>query len=367
MKVPFLDLKVQYNSIKDEVNSAIKKVLDQNNYILGPHVEQFENEFARFCGAKFCIALNSGTSALHSALLAHGIGDGDEVITVPNTFIATTWVIDYCDAIPVFVDVEKDTLLMDYKEIEPKINSRTKAIIPVHLYGQPANMKKINEIAKKYNLLVIEDAAQAHGAKYDKKIIGSLGNTTCFSFYPGKNLGAYGEGGAVVTDDNNINKYIRSLRDHAQSKKYHHEFLGYNYRMDAIQGAVLNIKLKYLEDWTSSRNRVARLYQKKLKDLKNIKLPYVADGIVSAFHLFVIHTPERDKLFKALKDSGVSCGLHYPIPIHLQKAYNQLGYQNGSFPNAEKNAKQCISLPMYPEMSDEMVNYICKIIYKYFD
>jgi dTDP-4-amino-4,6-dideoxygalactose transaminase len=367
MRIPFLDLKAQYVTIKEETNLAIQSVLDQNSYILGPSVEEFEEKFADFCDAKYCVALNSGTSALHASLLAHGVSAGDEVITVPNTFVATTWAIDYCNAKPVFVDVTNDTFLMDYKQIESKINNRTKAIIPVHLYGQPADMNKINEIALKHNLVVIEDAAQAHGAFYDGKVIGSHGNTSCFSFYPGKNLGAYGEGGALVTNDIKVYNYVKSLRNHAQSKRYHHDFLGYNYRMDGIQGAVLNVKLKYLDGWIRARNKVASLYSKNLKSLKNISLPHVSNNCVSSYHLFVISCKDRDNLFSYLNNAGVSCGFHYPIPLHLQKAYSHLDYEKGNFPNAEMNAKECLSLPMYPELTNEMVKYVSETIYKYFE
>ena len=366
MNIPFIDLNAQYKTIKKEINIAINDVLDQNNYILGPGVNKFEKNFANFCNTEYCVALNSGTSALHASLLAHEIGPGDEVITVPNTFVSTTWAIDYCGAKPVFVDVTDDTFLMDYKKIKSKINNRTKAIMPVHLYGQPANMDEINDIAKKNDLIVIEDAAQAHGAAYKERIIGSLGNTTCFSFYPGKNLGAYGEGGAVVTNDRKINEFIKSLRNHAQSKRYHHEFLGYNYRMDGIQGAVLNVKLKYLADWITSRNIVADLYKNKLKALKNISLPYVSKNCYSAYHLFVIHSNDRNNLFEYLNKADVSCGFHYPIPLHMQNAYKHLGYKLGDFPNSEMNSKKCLSLPIYPELSKDMINYTCNKIIKYF-
>ena len=366
MNIPFIDLNAQYKTIKKDIQIAINEVLDQNNYILGPSVSEFESNFAKFCNSDYCSALNSGTSALHASLLAHGVGPGDEVITVPNTFVATTWAIDYCGAKPVFVDVTSDTFLIDYKKIESKINNRTKVILPVHLYGQPADMDEINEIAKKNDLIVIEDAAQAHGATYKDKIIGSSSNTTCFSFYPGKNLGAYGEGGAIVTNDEKINDFIKALRNHAQSKRYHHEFLGYNYRMDGIQGAVLNVKLKYLADWIKSRNIVADLYINKLESLKHISLPHVSKNCYSAYHLFVIHLNDRNNLLEYLNRASISCGLHYPIPLHLQNAYKHLGYKSGDFPNSEMNSKNCLSLPMYPELSEDMINYICKKIFEYF-
>jgi dTDP-4-amino-4,6-dideoxygalactose transaminase len=358
MKVPFLDLKAQHKGIKDEVERSLQEVMANTAFASGPFVQKFEDEFARFCGVKYCIAVNSGTSALHVALLAQGIQPGDEVITVPNTFIATTWAITYCGAKPVFVDVDPYTWLMNPDLIEQAITPKIKAILPVHLYGQPVEMDRINGIAKKHGLIVIEDAAQAHAATYKGKRVGNLGNTTCFSFYPGKNLGAYGEGGAVVTDDENIAGRIRILRDHGQSKKYCHDFVGYNYRMDGFQGAVLSVKLKYLQEWTDKRNDIARRYSEGLKDIDGLQVPYIRDDIVSAFHLYVIHTPKRDELMTYLQENGIAAGLHYPIPIHLQKAYKHLNQKKGDFPFAEKNAVQCLSLPMYADMTDEQIEMV---------
>ena len=362
MKIPFLDLKAQHKTIKKEVESILQEVLANTAFASGPFVQKFEEEFAEFCGPKYCIAVNSGTSALHVALLAHGIQPGDEVITVPNTFIATTWAITYCGAKPVFVDVDPETWLMNPDLIEQAITPKTKAILPVHLYGQPADMDDINVIAKKHNLIVIEDAAQAHAAAYKGKRVGILGNTTCFSFYPGKNLGAYGEGGAVVTDDENIASHIHMLRDHGQPKKYYHDFVGFNYRMDGLQGAVLSVKLKYLQEWTDKRNDIARRYSVGLKDIDGLQVPHVLDNAVSAFHLYVIHTEKRDELIKYLQEQGVSTGLHYPIPIHLQKAYKKLNHKKGDFPITEKNAAQCLSLPMFPELEDKFVNEVIEIL-----
>ena len=367
MKVPFLDLKAQYSVLKPEIAKALQSVMDNTAFASGPSVQKFEEEFAKFCGAKFCIAVNSGTSALHAALLAHGIQPGDEVITVPNTFIATTWAVTYCGAKPVFVDVDPDTYLMNPDLIEKTITPKTKAILPVHLYGQPADMDTINKISKKHGLIVIEDAAQAHAATYNGKRIGGLGNTTCFSFYPGKNLGAYGEGGAVVTDDEKIADHIRLLRDHAQPKKYYHEFIGYNYRMDGLQGAVLSVKLKYIQEWTDKRNDIARKYSNGLKDIEDLQVPYVRKNSVSAFHLYVIHTEKRDELMAHLQEQGIAAGLHYPIPIHLQKAYKHLNHKKGDFPIAEMNAEQCLSLPIYAEMTDEQVDIVAGNIKKYFE
>ena len=367
MKVPFLDLKAQFRVIKNEVESSLQEVMENTAFASGPFVQKFEEEFAEFCGAKYCVAVNSGTSALHLALLSHGINSGDEVITVPNTFIATAWAITYCGAKPVFVDVDPETWLIDPKLIEKEITPKTKAILPVHLYGQPADMDSINEIAKRRGLIVIEDAAQAHGAMYKDKRIGGLGNTTCFSFYPGKNLGAYGEGGSVVTDDEEIANYISMLRDHGQSKKYYHDFVGYNYRMDGFQGAVLSIKLKYLQEWTDKRNEIARSYSDGLKNIDGLQVASVRDKAVSAFHLYVIHTVQRNDLLKYLTEKGISTGLHYPIPIHLQKAYKHLNYNKSDYPITEKNTAECLSLPMYPEMTDEQVSIVISRMKRFFN
>jgi dTDP-4-amino-4,6-dideoxygalactose transaminase len=366
MKVPFLDLKLQRDPIQNEIDIVLKDVMANTAFASGPFVQKFEEEFAKFCGTKYCIAVNSGTSALHVALLAHGIQSGDEVITVPNTFIATAWAITYCGAKPVFVDVEPETWLMNPDLIEQAITPNTKAILPVHLYGQSADLDSINKIAKKYDLIVIEDAAQAHAGTYNGKIIGSLGNTTCFSFYPGKNLGAYGEGGAVVTDNEDIANNIRMLRDHGQTTKYHHDIVGFNYRMDGFQGAVLSVKLKYLQKWTNNRNKIAQKYRQRLDGISGLKVPHVSDKVVSAFHLYVINTENREQLVQYLKEQGIDTGLHYPVPIHLQKAYRNLGYSSGDFPIAEMNAEQCMSLPMFPELSDVQLDHVCKHIHYFY-
>ena len=367
MKIPFLDLKAQYNTINNKIDKKLKEVINNTAFVSGKYVEEFEDSFANFCETKYCVGLNSGTSALHAALLAHGIKSGDEIITVPNSFIATTWAISYCGAKPVFVDVDPKTFLIDHNLIESKITSKTRAILPVHLYGQHLEIDLINEIANKYNLSIIEDAAQAHASKYKGKSIGSYGNTTCFSFYPGKNLGAYGEGGAVVSDDIEIINYIKMLRDHGQSKKYKHNFLGYNYRMDGFQGAVLNIKLNYLQDWTDKRNRIAKKYSDGLQNIKNLQIPCIQNNSISAFHLYVIHTKKREQLAEYLEEHGIMTGMHYPIPIHLQKAYSYLGYKKGDFVNSEKNAKECLSLPMYPEMTDLQIDRVIKIVVSFFN
>ena len=365
MKVQFLDLKAQYRSIKEEVENSLQEVMENTAFASGPFVTKFENEFASFCNTNYCVAVNSGTSALHCALLAHNIKPNDEVITVPNSFIATAWAITYCGAKPIFVDIDPKTALLNPDLIENAITPRTKAILPVHLYGQPANMDPINEIAKKHNLIVIEDAAQAHAATYKDRKIGSLGNTTCFSFYPGKNLGGYGEAGAVVTDDLDIANYIRMLRDHGQSKKYYSDIIGFNYRMDGFQGAILSIKLRYLQDWTDKRNRIAQKYKNELKNIDGIDDLKVSSDVVSAFHLFIILKEQRNTLIDYLTEKGISTALHYPVPIHLQKAYKHLGYKEGDFPHAEYLAKNCLSLPMYAELPDNHIGMVIDALKKY--
>jgi len=366
MKIPFLDLKAQYGTIKEEIENQLQEVMASTAFASGPFVKKFEDDYAEFCGTQFCIAVNSGTSALHAALLAHGVQAGDEVITVPNTFIATAWAITYCGAKPVFVDVHPETKLMNSSLIEQAITSKTKAILPVHLYGQPADMDPINMIAQKHGLVVIEDAAQAHAARYKGQNIGNMGNTACFSFYPGKNLGAYGEGGAVVTDNEELAIKIRMLRDHGQPKKFYHDFVGFNYRMDGFQGAILSVKLKYLQEWTDRRNIIAQQYNDELMDIKDLQLTNVQNDAVSAYHLYVIHTEQRNDLMKHLDEQGIATGLHYPIPIHMQRAYYLLGHKKNDFPNAELNAAKCLSLPMYPELSDDQIQHICRKIKDFF-
>ena len=365
MKVPFLDLNAQYIGIKKEVESALEQVMEGTAFASGPFVQKFEEEFANFCGAKYCVGVSSGTSALHVALLAHNIRPDDEVITVSSTFISTAWAITYCGAVPVFVDIDQETCLINPDLIERAISEKTKAILPVHLYGQPADMDTINKIAKKHNLVVIEDAAQAHAATYNGKRIGSLGNTTCFSFYPGKNLGAYGEGGAVVTDDIEIANHMRMLRDHGQSKRYYHDLIGFNYRMDGFQGAILSVKLKYLQEWTDRRNKIAQRYKDGLKNIDRLQVVSIRNNVVSAFHLFVILTHQRNQLINYLNEKGISTGLHYPIPVHLQKAYKHLGYKKGDFPNTEYLSNNCVSLPIYAELLDSNVDLVIDALTKY--
>jgi dTDP-4-amino-4,6-dideoxygalactose transaminase len=348
--VPFLDLKAQFARLRDDVSRELLEVAESSVYVLGPKVEAFEEAFAHFLGAGHCVGVNSGTSALHLALLAAGVGAFDEVITVPMTFIATSWAVSYVGATPVFVDVDPATYTMDPARVEARITPRTKAILPVHLYGQPADLGPLLEVGRRHGIPVIEDAAQAHAARYAGRRAGTIGLCGCFSFYPGKNLGAYGEAGAVVTDDAALAARLRALRDHAQSRRYHHEEIGFNYRMDALQGAVLGVKLKHLERWTQARRDLAGRYAERLADLP-LQLPVQAEGREHAWHLYVVLHPERDRLRAALEAAGVQTGLHYPIPLHLQRAYRHLGHRPGDFPVAERVGRECLSLPLYPEMT----------------
>lgn len=359
--VPFFDLKRQYRSIAEGVQTGIREVCENTAFILGDAVTKFEGDFAAYVGAKYCIALNTGTSALHLAMRCLDIGPGDEVITIPMTFIATVWGINYVGAKPVFVDVDPVSRTMDPAKLEAAITPRTKAIIPVHLYGQPANLGEIMRIADRHNIPVVEDAAQAHGAQFDGKPIGSIGRMGCFSFYPGKNLGAYGEGGALVTSDKAVADRARALRDHGQSQRYHHDEIGYNYRMDGFQGAVLNVKLKKLPAWTKCRRDIAARYNEAFAPLARdglLEIPTEASWSKGVYHLYVILVPDRDKTRKALQSAGVSTALHYPVPVHLQKAMSSLGHARGDFPVSERIADRCISLPMFPELTDEEVDFV---------
>jgi dTDP-4-amino-4,6-dideoxygalactose transaminase len=348
--LPVVDLRAQYSMLRDEVFEALQEVADSMCYVLGPKVTEFETAFAEYAGSKHCIAVNSGTSALHLALIAAGVGHGDEVITVPMTFVATSWAISYVGANPVFVDVDPATYTLDASLVEKQITRKTKAILPVHLYGQPADMSQLMEISERHGIPIVEDAAQAHGAKFQGKGAGTFGICGCFSFYPGKNLGAYGEGGAVVTDNDAVATRIRALRDHAQEKRYYHDEIGYNYRMDAFQGAVLSIKLKHIERWTEKRRFLASRYNELLGGLP-IQLPAEAHDRRHVWHLYVVLHNERDRIRKELDARGINTSLHYPVPVHLQKAYRHLRYRVGDFPVAEKIARECMTLPLFPEMT----------------
>lgn len=347
--IPFLDLKAQYRQIKPEVDAAVARVIESTQFVLGPDVAAFEERFGSYCNAKYCRAVNSGTSALHLALLASGVGPGDEVITVSMTFVATTAAILYSGAKPVFVDVDPVTWTMDPLLIEAAITPRTKAILPVHLHGLIADMDPIMAIARRHGLVVIEDAAQAHGAEYKGGRAGSIGDLGCFSFYPGKNLGAYGEGGAVVTNQPELAQRLSLLRDWGQETKYNHVVAGYNYRMDGVQGAVLNVKMDYIESWTEARRSVAAQYDRLLADVPFAR-PRPPSHCRHVYHVYAVGLPRRDEALKALHDSGIGVGIHYPVPVHLQKAYASLGHHAGDFPITEKLADQFLSLPIYPEL-----------------
>jgi dTDP-4-amino-4,6-dideoxygalactose transaminase len=375
MKVPFLDLKVQYQSIKDEVDTAIQKVLDNTAYILGPSVVSFEKDFASAQNVKYCLGTSSGTDANHLVLWGLGVGPGDEVIIPANTFIATAWGATLCGATPVFVDCHPESYNIDPAKVEAAITAKTKAIVAVHLYGQSADIDPLKEIAMKHNLILVEDAAQAHLAEYKGTPIGGLTAAASFSFYPGKNLGAYGEGGAVTTNNDELYKHVKMLREHGQSEKYYHESYGHNYRMEGIQGAVLGVKLKYLNDWTNGRRKAAKKYREALKDLEEITLPKEMPYTKHVYHLFVIQingknlengNQLRDKLKNHLTEKGISVGLHYPIPLHEQKCFKGLGYKKGDFPISEKLAETGLSLPMFPELGDDQISYIVSNIIDFF-
>ncbi|MFB2773265.1 DegT/DnrJ/EryC1/StrS family aminotransferase [Pelatocladus sp. BLCC-F211] len=355
--IPFVDLKAQYLSIKEEIDTAVLKLLESTQFILGSEVAAFEQEFADYCNADYGIALNTGTSALHLALLAAGIGPGDEVITTPFTFVATVAAIVYTGATPVFVDIDPVSYTIDVTKIEQAITEKTKAILPVHLYGQPADMNPIMEIARRHGLTVIEDAAQAHRAEYKGQRIGSIGDIGCFSFYPGKNLGAYGEGGAVVTNNPEYARTIKMLRDWGQEQRYHHVLKGYNYRMDGIQGAILRVKLRYLDAWTEARRKHAALYDQLLAN-SSITTPRVMPYSYHVYHVYAVRTHQRDALQQKLKEREIQTGIHYPIPVHLQQAYADLGYKVGDFPCAELVANEVLSLPMCAELSSEQIEFV---------
>lgn len=362
MNVPFLDLKAQYVLLTGEISEALQQVLDCTAFSGGPFVALFEEQFASFCSARQAIGVGSGTEALWLTLLALGIGPGDEVITVPNTFIATAEAISLCGARPVFVDVDEQSYTMNPDLLAAAITSRTKAVIPVHLYGQMADMDPIMEIAAQHGIFVIEDACQAHGAEYKGKKAGSLGVAGCFSFYPGKNLGAYGEAGAVVTNNRNLAEKIRMLRDHGQSEKYHHEMIGVNSRMDGFQGAILSVKLKYLASWNYARIRNAETYCRLLADVGAIVLPARRDNALHVYHIFAVRIAKRKEFLADMAQKGIACGIHYPIPLHLQKAYEALGLKRGSFPVAERCADEVVSLPMFPELSVEQITSVAEAV-----
>lgn len=370
--VPFVDLKAQYSLIAEEVKGGVNEVLSRCDFILGEKVKTFEREFAAYCGAKHGLGVASGTDALHLALKALDIGPGDEVITQANTFIATLLAISYTGARPVLVDIDPVTFNMDAYAVERAVTPRTKAIVPVHLYGQPADMDSIGEVAARHDLRVVEDACQGHGAYYygkrGSRRAGTLGDIAAFSFYPGKNLGAYGDGGAVVTDDAGLYEKVRMLRDYGQEVKYHHTLKGFNSRLDTMQAAVLLVKLRYLDRWNELRVEHARRYTELLGGVPEVKLPFFDDSkrLSHVFHLFVARVEEREGLQEFLRARSVSTGIHYPVPAHMQKAYSELGYKKGSFPVTEKYAGEILSLPMFPELRYDQIKYAARAIREFY-
>jgi len=361
--IPFLDLNAQYQGIKEDVNKAVLDVLESSAFVLGPAVKSFEADFANYCESKECVALNSGTSALHMALLTLGVGDGDEVITVSSTFIATIAAIRYTGARPVMVDVDPQTWTMDVDKIEAAITPRTKVIMPVHLHGRVADMDGILDIAKRHGLAVVEDAAQAHGATYKGRKAGSFGDIGCFSFYPGKNLGAYGEGGAAVTSNPDYAKKMRMLRDWGQAEKHHHVIEGFNTRMDGIQGAVLGVKLKHLDVWTDARRSHAKLYDQLLTDA-SLEFPIASNRDRHVYHVYAVLVKNRETVQKKLNNAGVGSNIHYPVPVHMQPAHSDLGYGAGDFPVSEKIANEFLSLPMFAELTEAQVQETAETLVK---
>ncbi|MEO0185272.1 MAG: DegT/DnrJ/EryC1/StrS family aminotransferase [candidate division WOR-3 bacterium] len=377
MQVPFMDLKRQYEMIKDEIDEAIKQTIESCAFVAGEKVKEFENNFANYCGAKYAIGISTGTSAIYAALKALDIGKHDAVITVPFTFIATAEAISFTGATPIFVDIKEDSYTIDPAKIKEYIEKKcewvekkgvlrdqerklnVKAIVPVHLYGQPADMDAIIEIAKKYNLAVIEDSAQAHGALYKEKKTGTLGDLGAFSFYPSKNLGAYGQGGIVLTNKEELAEKVRMIIDHGQKERYTHEFEGWNFKMDGFQASILNVKLNYLDDWNEDRRQNAYYYNELLSGIENLKTPKEMDYAKHIYHLYVVRVPEREKFQNFLKESHIGTSIHYPIPLHLQKAYKHLGYKEGDFPVSEECAKEIVSLPMFPELTKQEIEYTC--------
>lgn len=371
MKVPLADLRAQYLSLKPEIDSAISHVIENSQFILGKSVTDFESAFAQAHHVKYGIAVGSGTDALHASLWALGVGVGDAVVTTPFTFIATVEAVSMTGAQALFVDIDPATYTMDPKKLENLISSHKpnniKAVIPVHLYGHPAEMGAINKIASKYGLKVIEDACQSHLARLGDTFVGNYGTAACFSFYPGKNLGAFGEAGGILTQDESLANKLRQLRDHGQSEKYKHEFWGHNYRMDGIQGAVLGVKLRYLGRWTARRRETAARYMEHLSGVGDLVMPHEAENAFHVYHLFVVRTRHRSELQKYLAEKEIATALHYPIPIHFQKAYQHIGYKKGDFPESEKAAEECLSLPMYAEISDDQVNYVIENVKSFFE
>jgi dTDP-4-amino-4,6-dideoxygalactose transaminase len=364
LNVPFIDIRAQNRSIWPELQEALDGVVSQAQFVLGPAVERFEAAFARYIGTEFCVGLNSGTSALHMALQACDVGRGDEVITTPHTWISTSWAVSYVGATPVFVDIDPVTYNIDPAKIEKAVTPHTKVLLPVHLYGQACDLEALCRICREHDLLLIEDAAQAHGAAFNGRRVGSFGRVGCFSFYPGKNLGAFGEGGAVVTDDERLAQRIRRLRDHAQDGRHHHVELGHNTRMEGIQGAVLEVKLKHLDEWNHARRQHADRYRELLADVPGVELPASPRPESHVWHLFVIlvQGADRDHLRAQLGERGIASGVHYPTPVPFQPAYAHLGYQPGDFPTAQGVMDRCLSLPMFPAMTEEQLKHVAEAV-----
>jgi len=358
MKVPFVDLKKQYVSIKTEIDDAIQNVISDTAFIGGKYLQAFEDDFAAFCHAKYCIGVGNGTDAIYIALRALGVGQGDEVITAANSFIATSEAITMTGASVVFVDCDPQTYNIDSEKVPSSITTRTKAIVPVHLYGQPADMNSLRAIAQKNNLFIVEDAAQAHGAEYDNCRVGTLGDAACFSFFPGKNLGAYGDGGAIVTNDDYLAKKCRMIANHGRIKKYNHEFEGVNSRLDGLQAAILLAKLKHLDDWIQKRRDNAALYRELLSDF-GVSCPFVASNVKHAYHLFVIQVLHREEIQNYLTTKAIATGIHYPIPLPNLAAYKYLGHKQNDFPNAMELSNKILSLPMFAELEREQIEYVC--------
>ncbi len=357
MDVPYFDLPAQIRPLRKELEAAIARSFDSCAFCLGPEVARFERDFAQVAGARHGIGFNSGTSALHVAMRLLNVGPGDEVITTPYTFIATSWAVAYVGAKPVYVDIDEATFNLDPKLIERAITPRTRAVLPVHLYGHPCDLDPILDICRSRKIALVEDAAQAHGARYKGKPVGSFGELAAYSFYPGKNLGACGEAGALVTDRDDFAARARSLREHGSATRYYHDEVGYNYRMEGIQGAVLNVKLPHLKAWNAGRRRIAHRYHELLRDTP-LRLPREAAWAESVYHLYVVRHPARDRLRDYLQSNGVGTALHYPLPLHLQKCFSQLGHRTGDFPVAESAARECLSLPVFPEMTDAQIDYV---------
>jgi len=361
MKVPLLDLKAEYAELREEILAALDRVGRESAFVLGPETEAFEREFAAFCGTKHCIALSSGTAALHLGLLALGVQAGHEVITTPNTFLATAEAVTYCGATPVFVDIDPSTGNLDPKLVERAVTPRTRAILPVHLYGRPADMDPLREIAARRKLRILEDAAQAHGARYRGRRVGSLADAAAFSFYPTKNLGAYGEGGALTTDDDQMAKFARAARSQGQTARYQHEFVGYNYRIQGFQAAVLRIKLRRLYAWTERRREIALKYRGLLGGT-HIEMPVDDPRDECVYHQFAVYTGKRNALIAHLASREIETAVHYPTPIHLQPAYSSLGYPQGTFPHAERACERVLSLPIFPSMTAEQVTHVANSV-----